>query len=381
MNLQRASRLAGYFFFFDLCFVAAAVLMFPLQGLKPLIVDQAEKALGKGKQGKSGVDPVVTIGDLGMSGLGVSARRVQIQLGSTDPEPGPTIDIDAVRLSASLLSIVSDNKTLQLDADLYKGDISADVTVDEKQNVTAADIEVDGVELGGVGPIIAALGLPIEGKVTADIDLVMGASPEKDAKGTIDVRVKDLAVGAGNLRAIPGGFELEHGVGLGALVVKIPVEKGQGIVDARFEGAADIEAEVTGTLNLKGRLPQSRLEVDGWFKPAATFLDKNPKIKSAIELGEKLSLPGAPSLSKAKDGDGRYHFEAKGALQNMKPQLSRDAGRRSARKRNATPPPELPDAAVAPPPTKAAPVPAPVAAPPAPEPEAVDAPAPVPGGD
>ena len=81
------------------------------------------------------------------------------------------------------------------------------------------------------------------------------------------------------------------------------------------------------------------------------FLDKNPKIKSAIELGEKLSLPGAPSLSKAKDGEGRYHFEARGALQTLKPQLSRDAGRRAARKRASTagapPPTDMPTPPVA----------------------------------
>jgi type II secretion system protein N len=349
--VKRGLKLAGYFLFFDLCFVVAAVVMFPLQGLRPLIVDQAEKALGKGKQGRNGVDPVVTIGELAMSGLGVKATRVQIQLGNTEPEPGPTVDIDAVRVSASLASIVSSTKTLQVDAELYQGDVSADVSVDDKQNVVAADIEVDGVELGRIGAIIAGLGAPVEGKVNADIDVVLGATPDKDAKGTIDIRIANLSVGPGNLKAIPGGFELAEPISLGALVIKAPVDKGQGQLDGRFEGAADVEAELTGTIALRGKLPTSRLDADGWFRPTAAFLDKNPKIKSALELGEKLSIPGAPSLSKAKDGEGRYHFEARGALQTMKPQLSRDAGRRAARKRASTtgaPVPELPTPATAP---------------------------------
>lgn len=345
---RRALTLAGYFLFFDVCFVVAAILMFPLEGIKPLVIDQAEKALGKGKQGRSGVDPVVTIGELGMSGLGVGARRVQVQLANTEPEPGPTLELDRVRLSASLLSLFSTNKTVQLDADLYKGSVSADVTFDPKQNIVAADIEVDDVQLGGIGPIIGALGLPVEGRVDATIDVELGATPEKDGKGTIEVRVTGLTVGPGNLKAVPGGFEFEQGVSLGTLVVKAPIDKGQGDLDVRFEGATDLEAEVTGTINVRGKLPQSRLDVDGWFRPVAAFLDKNAKIKSALEIGEKLNFSGAPSLSKAKDGEGRYHFEAKGALQTLKPQLSRDAGRRAMRKRGATAAPDQAEAVKAP---------------------------------
>ena len=349
--MKRGLKLAGYVLFFDICFVVAAVVSFPLQGMRPLIVDQAEKALGKGKQGRNGVDPVVTIGELGMSGLGVKAERVQIQLGSTDPDPGPTIDLDAVRVSASLASIVSSTKTLQLDADLYEGEVSADVSVDDKQNVVAADIEIDGVELGRIGAIIAGLGAPVEGKISADIDLVMGAAPEKDAKGVVDVRIDQLSVGPGNLKVIPGGFELAEPISLGALVIKAPVEKGQGQLEGRFEGASDVEAALDGTIALRPKVQTSRLDADGWLRPTAAFLDKNPKIKSAIELGEKLSLPGAPSLSKAKDGEGRYHFEARGALQTLKPQLSRDAGRRAARKRASTdgapPPTDMPTPSVA----------------------------------
>jgi type II secretion system protein N len=349
--VKRGLKLAGYFLFFDICFVVAAVVTFPLQGLRPLIVDQAEKALGKGKQGKSGVDPVVTIGELGMSGLGVKAERVQVQLGSTDPEPGPIIDLDAVRVSASLASIVSSTKTLQLDADLYQGEVSADVSVDDKQNVVAADIEVDGIELGRIGAIIAGLGAPVEGKISADIDVVMGGAPEKEAKGTVDVRIAQLSVGPGNLKVVPGGFELAEPISLGTLAIKAPIDKGQGQIEGRFEGTSDIEAALDGTITMRAKLQTSRLDADGWFRPTALFLDKNPKIKSAIELGEKLSLPGAPSLSKAKDGEGRYHFEARGALQTLKPQLSRDAGRRAARKRASTagapPPTDMPTPPVA----------------------------------
>jgi type II secretion system protein N len=322
---------------FSGCFLFFAIATFPLEGLRPLVIAEGEKALGKGKQGTHGVDPVLTIGELGMSGLGVRATRVGVQLANNEPEPGPQIDIDSVRIPLlPLLSFLTDKKTVEVDVALYDGDVTASVSLDDKKNVVRADIDIDDVDLGRAPFLGAKLGLPVEGKLSADVELDMGAQPEKDASGHVDIAIKGLGLGAGNLKAIPGGFELPDGIKLGDLKGAMPIKQGQGTIEAlRFEGATDVEAEAKGTINIKPRLAATRLDVEGWFKPAAAFLEKNPKIKSAIELGEKLSLPGAPSLAKAKDDEGRYHFTARGAAQTVRPQLARDNGKKGGRARPA----------------------------------------------
>jgi len=320
---------------FSGCFLFFAVVTFPLEGLRPLVIAEGEKALGKGRQGVHGVDPVLTVGELGMSGLGVKATHVGVQLANSEPEPGAQIDIDSVRIPLlPLVSFLTDKKTVKVDVALYDGDVSAAVTLDDKKNLVGADIDIDDVDLGRATFLGEKLGVPIEGRLSADVELDMGAQAEKDAGGHVDLAIKGLGLGAGNLKAIPGGFELPDGIKLGDLKGKMPIKQGQGTIEAlKFEGASDVEAEATGTVNIKSRLAATRLDVDGWFKPAAAFLDKNPKIKSAIELGEKLSLPGAPSLSKAKDDEGRYHFNARGAVQSLRPQLARDNGKKATRAR------------------------------------------------
>ena len=360
--MNRALRVAGYIGWFLLCFTIAAVLMFPVSGLKPLVVDQAERALGKGKQGKNGVDPVVTIGELSTSGLGIKAKRLQVQLASSNPDPGAVFDFDSLWVSASLLSLVSSNKTVQLEADLYKGDASARITFNEKRDVTAAQIEVDHVELATMPAFIAALGVPVEGTLDADIDLNLGAATEKDTQGKIAITIANLSIGAGRLtQGFPGGLELSEAVSLGTLKLRAPVDKGQGTIDFSQEGSPAVEFDVDGTMTLRGHLPQSRMDIDGWFRPTQGFLDKTPAIKSAIELGEKLSIPGAPSLTKAKDGEGRYHFLAKGILQTLRPQLARDSGRRSRTKAAPSTPAPTTEPVAAPEPTPAPPTaPAPV---------------------
>jgi type II secretion system protein N len=341
-------RSLAFVAWFSTCFVVFSLLTFPLEGLRPLVIAEGEKALGKGRQGVHGFDPIVTIGELGMSGLGVKATRVGVQLANSEPEPGAQIELDSVRIPLlPLLSFLTDKKTVEVDVDLYDGDLTASVTLDDKKNVVGANIDIDDVDLGRAPFLGGKLGVPVEGKLSADIELDMGAQAEKDASGHVNIAVKGLGLGAGNLKAVPGGFELPDGIKLGDLKGTMPIQQGQGTIEAlRFEGATDVEAEATGTVNIKSRLAATRLDVEGWFKPAPPFLEKNPKIKSAIELGEKLSLPGAPSLSKAKDEEGRYHFNARGAVQAVRPQLARDNGKKATRPRPTKVEPKVEAAAV-----------------------------------
>ena len=304
------------------------VLTFPLQGLRPLLIAEMEKALGKDPNRIHGVDPVVTIGDLGMSGLGIKAKRVSIQLASTDPEPGATVELDSIWLSGSLWSLVSKNKTVQVKAALYDGDIRADVTFDEKQQPMAIDANIDGVDLSKIAPIIAKLGLPLEGIVDGDVELELGVAAEKDAHGRINLDVKGFGLGVGKLAipGIPGEFTLDNGMRLGDLVLRVPIDKGAGPVELKLAGTTELEAEVTGTLNVKQKMVASRLDADGWIRPTAALLTKDPRIKSAVELADQFGG------NKAKDDQGRYHFSARGPLQSLRPTMARDAGRKAAAK-------------------------------------------------
>jgi type II secretion system protein N len=172
----------------------------------------------------------------------------------------------------------------------------------------------------------------------------MGKSPDKDAAGHVDLDVKGLGIGVGNLKLVPGGFEVADPIKLGDLKGRIPIKQGQGTIEVlKLEGAPDVEAEVQGSLTVKPKVQLSRLDADGWFRPTTAFLDKHPKMKSLLELGEKLTLPGAPSLAKAKDDEGRYYFTARGALASLHPTLAKDAGRKAkGRSAKGTPVPVSP---------------------------------------
>lgn len=329
----RVLRMFAYSSWFSAMFLFGVYLTFPLDDLKPQIVALIESALGKGKQGQYGVDPKVELGALSLSGFGVAAERVSIQLGNKEPEPGPMVDVDELSIGVRPWTLLSAVRSVVVDADLYGGSLSGVVSMDDKQNVHAVAVEVEDVDLSKMPVILAASGLPVTGTLDVDIDLDLGPTPEKDGAGDIKLSVKGLTLGPGSPKAAAaiGGFSLPQ-VELGTLTGEIPVKQGRGTLQGVKLDGKDLQLELAGDIAFKGRLGSSRLNLDGWFLPTPALFEKDQKLKSLIELGESMGGSG-PSLAKAKDEEGRYHFSVKGTLSNPNGALARD-GKKAAKKAN-----------------------------------------------
>jgi type II secretion system protein N len=332
-------KLAGYTSWFFLMFWVGVYLTFPLDDLKPQIVSAMEDALGKGKQGTYGVDPKVTLGSLSLSGFGVAAEHVQVQLASKDPEPGPTIDVDELSIGVRPWSLLGKARTVVLDADLYDGTISGTVSLDEKGQLFDADVDVDDVDLAKCTPLLAVLGVPATGKIEASVELDLGATPEKDGEGNVKLAVKGLTLGPGSPKAAAafGGFTLPV-IDLGNLTGEMPIVQGKGTLQGMKLDGKDVQLELGGDISVKSRFGMSRLDLDGWFFPTPALFEKDPKLKTAIELGE--SLGASSGLSKSKDEEGHYHFTVKGTVSNPNAQLARDG--KKAKSKPAAKPPKAP---------------------------------------
>ena len=228
--MRRGLKVVGYIAWFLAAFVVGVYLTFPLDEAKGAIIGLVETQLGKGKQGQHGVDPVVQLGSLHLSGFGVAAERVSIQMPSRNPDPGPTIDLDELSVGVRPWSVFSDAKTVVIDADLYDGSVSAVISADAKGAVHDADIEVEDIDLAKIPLLLERIGIPLGGTLELDADLELGASPEKDGEGSVRLTVKKATVGPGNIKALSalGGFEVPV-VDLGTLVVDIPSSKARAL--------------------------------------------------------------------------------------------------------------------------------------------------------
>lgn len=334
-------RVAAYGGWFFASFLVGVYLTFPLDDVRGVVAGRLEDALGKGSQGPHGVDPRVQIGGLSLSGFGVKAERVQLQLPSRNPDPGPSFELDELAIGVRPWTLLSKVKTITVAAELYEGEVDAVVSVDDKGQLHAARVEIEDIDLGRVPAIQAQLGVPVGGRLEVDADLDLGASPEKDGSGGIQLRLKGLSIGPGNLKhaAAFGGFELPA-IDIGTLSGELPVKQGKGtLTDVKVNGA-DVQAELLGEVFLKQDLGNTRLDVDGWFMPTPSFLEREKKFQSLLQLGE--SLGGNMSLSRAKDDRGHYWFSAKGVASSPALALARDGGRKAMGKagKPAASPPE-----------------------------------------
>lgn len=363
----RFLKLWAYSTFFWLAFTTFFYLTFPVDRVKGIIVEKIEEALGKGKQGPYGVDPKVTIGMLSMWRLsGLDAKNVQIQLGSRDPDPGPTIDVDRLQARVGILSLLTDDKSISFSADLYDGEAEGAFVVDPKGNVLELELDVEGVDLAKAPLLVGKLGVPATGALNLKADLDLGKEAEKNAQGKATIDVQKISLGPGELKiplpGLTGGLTLPL-IDMGDLKGEIDVKDGKGKFEKLKLDGKSISGELSGEIALRGRIGTSRLDGAGWLKISEQFLDENSKFKTLLEF------PGP--LQKAKDEEGRYHFTLKGTLASPSGALARDAGKK------ASSPPRPPKPARPAPPPAAATPPLPPATPePAKEAEAPKEPEP-----
>lgn len=318
-------------FFFAVLFTSF-YLNFPMDALKGRVVDALETNLGRGKEGRHGVPPKVTIGKLSPWRLsGIDAKNVTIRLKSSNPTPGMEIPIDRLKVRVGLFSLLGD-PTITVDADLYGGNLSGDVSVDKKGAVKAVDLELSRVNMallplleaekpaGAEGPVY----LPKTGRLNAKVDLDLGENPAKNASGSITLKGEGLSIGEGKLKVAGFGLTLPV-VSMGTLDGNLKIKDGKGTTDVFKLAGGDVAADFKLGLTFSKRLAASRISGDGWFKIEDAFLDANGKFKTALNLAQQVN-----KKMKA-DKKGRFNARIGGSLQ--RPSFSLMKSRRSKKKR------------------------------------------------
>ena len=327
-TVRRILKWIGYPLFTLVVFLIALYMSLPYDKVKQIIED------------KLSADPSmqVTIGELGPSPLiGLSADRVIIRLVSKDKplaipgaSPGPeakkgaaekdgakVIILDQVKVKSGLLALLSGKIDVSFTVEGLDGLLEGQYKAVKKKS-WSIKTEVKGINLKEAPMISDALGLPVTGRFSGEVDLKVTKNNYSTATGSIALECDECTVGDGKKKLkIPGNAFLKAGltmpkINLGKLGGKIKVQKGTATLQKFGSKSSDMELALEGKFALRKPLGFSTADAYLRFK-----LDPSFKKKHAVfEL-----LEG--QLTSAKRTDGFFGMRITGIMKNIKALPSR----------------------------------------------------------
>lgn len=309
-RIKKVAPWIGFPLFYLVCLVLFASWTFPYEKLKERIVLAYNK-----QQRDSGGNQELRIEELSSYRLtGADAKGVRLVTASTEPgKPPSELKIDEVRCRLSLLPLILFNKDVSCKADAFGGTVNLDYGDHGKEQKIDADI--DGVDLALADPIKDFIGVPVEGKLSGELKLVVPESKLSKANGSLSLEAKDVAVGDGKAK-LKGALALPR-MQVGTLNVSGEAKEGVVRLSKLAAGGKDLELQGDGRIQLREVPGESLCDVNVRFKVNDNYRTKNDITKSLFGAPGS-TMPALfdldPKVKQSKRQDGFYGWHLRGAI-------------------------------------------------------------------
>ena len=270
-----------------LMFKVGWAIFFPADALRDRIQYEVENS-GNGSYSLS----LSSIAGWTMAGVSVPdgfqllKRPPRNRRDSEDEEPTLLFEVDSIRARAEVLPLLFGDKNLELDGELYGGEVSANVEMSDTALVVEALLS--GLELSRY-PITMQDGedLNLTGTLQFSSDLNLSLEEIEESTGTIELEFEDLEIlneaFADTFQQATLQLEIEDGV--------MTIEEG------RFEGGK-IDATIEGDIRLEEHIGRSRLDI---------------RVEFTVDTTYNILLGGS-AMRRGRDADGVYHYKCTGTL-------------------------------------------------------------------
>ncbi len=308
MLQKKTLRVVGYVAFAIAIFFASLYLTFPAEAVGQRIAQE----INKRTDGKL----IVSFGSVSPYRFsGVEAEDVQVRTTSKEGEP-LQFKLDVVRARLSLLPLIWLSLEISAEIEAGEGTIAAEITPGDDG---AFDLSLEVEDINFASPPILPLvaGIPIGGKIAGKAEVEWRGMKEiRKSKGKASLTVRGASLGPGKVQ----GFTVPA-IGLGQLDVAFDLNAGRLRLASFQQKGGDVTLATTASATLRPQLESSSLDVCVEVKPNAEFLDKNPKLKTAMELAK---------VKFKKDKEGALHVPVGGTF--SKPRTRRGLCRKGGRR-------------------------------------------------
>jgi type II secretion system protein N len=285
----------------------------------------------------------VTIASIDHSFLpgGIKFGTVMLKSRPTHPGEKPVILVlDKVDVRLGLFALITGHTSASVTASIGGGTIDGDISL--SKSGAEASIETDGLPLGNLPGVGAAVGLPMSGGLDAEIELHLPGNKWKNAEGKIALSCKACTVGDGvtkmKMRPAAGrrpsraaafaseGITVPR-LDLGNARVEVDITRGVGTIKTFAASSKD------GTLKIDGKIEFKDPFALTTFPGCMTFSLSDDLRKREPDFSNvEFMLP-----ARAKQADGSFAIPTKGKLTELRWDVKRQCSGASTAEPDTTP--------------------------------------------
>ncbi len=332
---------------FGFFFVTFVYFTFPYDRLAELIVAQAEapRVTRSGVSQPSGIE--LSLGSLGPTFLpGLEARDVTVTfLPQTTPgapppagegAPRPTVmRIDKLKVRLSLLPLLWGRANVSFSLQGLQGEAEGSASlllegpppdpplaprpstapappaVSPGPVLTDLEVTLTNLDMGQVGPVVQAVGLPLGGRMSGTIRLEVPEGRTSQASGEIHLAVDRMTVGNGQAQyQIPGfgGVTIEQ-IRAGRLDLNITARAGVLTFERTAAHSPEFDLAMDGRVTLRPNTADSALDLGVRFRLTDVYRNKSEQAARILTVMEMV-----PDLRRARRPDGMIAFRCTGTF-------------------------------------------------------------------
>lgn len=308
--LRRIGKWVGYPAFFLFSFLLFAYWTFPWDRVRDFIVQEVENPRGPGgRREPSGFQ--LEIVDLSPSwGTGVNLTGVRLVRMPLTPDERPVdVTFEELNLRVGVLAALFGSIDLSFDAIVAGGDVRG--RYERSDDAMSIEAKLENINLRRLSILRAYLPLPLEGRLSGDVDLDLPADPS-GAEGRLSLSLEGLKVGDGQAKlsfeGMGDGLTVEQ-IDAGDLRLVAAVQNGVLEIERMSARGPDMELGGAGQLRLLPRLGSSRLDLLLRLAFTEDYKTRSPRTSGLFML-----LDNNPLVRAAKAPDGAYQIRLGGPL-------------------------------------------------------------------
>lgn len=304
----------GYPVFFFTFFLFFVYWTFPYDRLKEFIIHQVEAPRPTAAGTVASPNIALEIDSLGPTFFpGLRARGVRVTwLPARSGERAITARMETVTVHVSLFSLIFGKLNTDVAIEGMGGTVDTHleaVLSGSKAGLRELTVKMKGVRAGDIGPLVQAVGLPLQGRMDSDLSLSSADGQLTRATGRLQLSIDGLKLGDNVAQfQIPGfgGVTIAQ-INAGNLAGTVNIRDGVIVVDRLNTRSPELTLALSGRVELANNPAETGINLLTRFQLTDAYRTKNEQAGRIMMV-----LDVAPDLRAAKQADGSYSLRCRG---------------------------------------------------------------------